>query len=323
MRVLVTGGAGYIGSHVARALVRAGHEVEALDDLSRGHREMAARAGVPLIEADVRDGNALDRVLAREWDAVVHLAALALVPESVEREKLYEEVNVVGSLALLDSMTLARVPRLIFASSAAVYGEPSTPGTREDAMRSPLNPYGRTKHVFEFVLEGLPPDAGLRWLSLRYFNVAGASDEGDLGERHDPETHLVPRLLEAAFAGEPFTVFGRDHATRDGTCVRDFVHVEDVARANVLALSRIDQASGVAINVGSGRPTTVLEAVSACERVLGKSVRIEDRPRRPGDPSVLVAHVSRAERILGFRAERSLEDAISSQARFVSLHRPP
>jgi UDP-arabinose 4-epimerase len=320
MRVLATGGAGYIGSHCVRALARAGHEVEILDDLSRGHRAFVERLGVPLHEVDLRDAAATERALARGWDAVLHFGALALVQESVEKPGLYWDVNLRGGRNLLAAMRRASVPRLVVSSTAAVYGEPRETPIREDAARAPVNAYGATKLAFEYALRAEADATGLRYLALRYFNAAGASDEGDLGERHDPETHLVPRLVRAARLGEPFSIFGRDHGTRDGTCLRDFIHVEDLARAHVLALEKLDSTGENALNLGSGTGQTVLEVVATAERVLGKKVTVEDRPRRPGDPDVLLADTARAERVLGFRAERSLDDAIRSAARF--LDRP-
>jgi UDP-arabinose 4-epimerase len=317
MRVLATGGAGYVGSHCVRALVRAGHEVEVLDDLSRGHRAFAERLKTPLHEVDLRDLAATELVLRRGFDAVLHFGALALVGESVEKPGLYWDVNFKGGLNLLAAMRRANARRLVVSSTAAVYGEPRTTPITEDSPRAPCNAYGATKLAFEYALEAEASATGLRYLALRYFNAAGASDEGDLGERHDPETHLIPRLVRAARKGEPFTLFGRDHATRDGTCLRDFVHVEDLARAHVLALEKLDRTHERALNLGSGTGQTVLEVVATAERILGKKVLVEDRPRRPGDPSVLLADTSRAARALDFRAERSLEDSIRSAARFL------
>ena len=318
MRVLATGGAGYVGSHCVRALVRAGHEVEVLDDLSRGHRSFVERLKVPLHVADLRDEAALERVLRQGFDACLHFAALALVPESVERPEAYWDVNFKGGLALLRALRAAKVQRLVVSSTAAVYGEPRETPVPEDSSRAPTNPYGATKLAFEYAVEAESRATGLRALALRYFNAAGASDEGDLGERHDPETHLIPRLIRAAKKGEPFTVFGRDHPTRDGTCLRDFVHVEDLARAHRLALEKLDRTHARALNLGSGTGHTVLEVVAAAEKVLGKKVRLEERPRRPGDPSVLVADARRAEEVLGWKAERTLEDSIRSAARFLA-----
>jgi len=318
MRVLATGGAGYVGSHCVRALRRAGHEVEILDDLSRGHRQFAERLAVPLHVADLRDLAATEKVLRRGYDAVLHFAALALVPESVARPAPYWDVNLAGGLNLLAAMRSAGVRRLVVSSTAAVYGEPLATPIPEDAPRAPVNPYGATKLAFEFALAAEASATGLRSLALRYFNAAGASDEGDLGERHDPETHLIPNLIAAAKKRRPFLVQGRDHPTRDGSCLRDFIHVADLARAHVLALEKLDATHDRALNLGSGSGQTVLEVVAAAERVLGRKIELEDGPRRPGDPSALVADPSRAEKVLGFKAERTLEDSIRSAERFLS-----
>ena len=196
--------------------------------------------------------------------------------------------------------------------------EPLAVPIPEDAPHAPVNPYGATKLAFEFAIRAEASATGLRHMALRYFNAAGASDEGDLGEKHDPETHLIPNLIRAATRGEPFLVHGRDHPTRDGSCLRDFIHVEDLARAHVLALEKLDTTHERALNLGSGKGDTVLDVVAAAERVLGRKIALEARPRRPGDPSSLVADPSRAEKVLGFKTERSLEDSIRSAARFLA-----
>lgn len=317
MRVLATGGAGYVGSHCVRALQRAGHAVEVLDDLSRGHRSFAERLGVTLHAVDLRDAPATEKVLARGFDAVMHFAGLALVAESVARPELYWAVNFRGGLNLLGAMRRSGVGKLVFSSTAAVYGEPRETPIPEDAPRAPMNPYGATKLAFEYALAAEANASGLRFTALRYFNAAGASDEGDLGEKHDPETHLIPRLVRAARRAEPFSLYGRDHATRDGTCLRDFIHVEDLARAHVLALEKLEGPHERALNLGTGSGQTVVEVVAAAERVFGKKIQVEHKERRPGDPAVLVADPSRAERALGWKAERTLEDSIRSAERFL------
>jgi UDP-glucose-4-epimerase GalE len=317
MRVLVTGGAGYVGSHAVRALQRAGHEVSVLDNLSRGHRETIQKLGVPLLELDLREPEALEHALAPGYDAVIHFAALALVQESTENPDLYWDVNFKAGRNLLEAMRRSGVQRLIVSSTAAVYGEPEATPIVEGSRKIPVNPYGASKLAFEYALEGEARSWGLRFVALRYFNACGASDERDLGERHDPETHLIPRLVRAVREREPFELYGRDHPTRDGTCLRDFIHVEDLARAHVLALERLDLAHGKALNLGTGTGRTVLEVVRTAERVLGKSALLVERRRRPGDPGQLVADPSLAERALGFRTERSLEDAIRSHDEFL------
>jgi UDP-arabinose 4-epimerase len=318
MRVLATGGAGYVGSHCVRALQRAGHDVEILDDLSRGHREFAERLKAPLHVCDLRDLAATERVLAKGWDAVVHFAAFALVGESVAKPELYWDVNFRGGLNLLAAMRKAGVKRIVVSSTAAVYGEPLAVPISEDSPRAPVNPYGATKLAFEYALRAEANATGLRWLALRYFNAVGASDAGDLGERHEPETHLIPNVLRAARKDEPFQLYGRDHATRDGSCLRDFIHVEDLGRAHVLALEKVDTTHERALNLGTGSGQTVLEVLAAAERVLQKKIRLEERPRRPGDPAALVADPSRAAKALGFKTERSLDDAIRSAERFLA-----
>lgn len=319
MRVLATGGAGYVGSHAVRALLRAGHDVALLDDLSRGHERNVTRLGVELHRVDLRDRDAVLRALEKARpDAVLHFAGLALVGESVANPPLYWAVNFQGGLNLVAAMRRVGVRKLVVSSSAAVYGEPLTVPIAEDAPRAPVNPYGASKLAFEQALEREEWSSSLDWLALRYFNAAGASDEGDLGERHDPETHLVPNLVRAAREGTPFRLHGRAHPTRDGTCLRDLIHVEDLARAHVLALGKLGATHVRALNLGTGRGTTVLETVAAAERVLGRKVQVEDGPARPGDPPALVADPSRAEKTLGFKATRTLEDAIASHDRFVS-----
>ncbi len=318
MKVLATGGAGYVGSHVVRALLRAGHDVTVLDDFSRGSRATVERLRVPLLAVDLRDAKATASALASGgFEAVLHFAAFAIVPESVANPRLYWDVNFQGGLNLVAAMRKAGVRKLVVSSTAAVYGEPLATPIPEDAPHAPVNPYGATKLALEKALENEEWSAGLSWIALRYFNAAGASDEGDLGEAHDPETHLVPNLVRAALRDEPFLLHGRDHATPDGTCLRDLVHVEDLARAHVLALSKLGATHERALNLGTGRGRTVLEVVRAAEAVLGKKVKVEERPRRPGDPARLVAAVERAWTTLGWKAERSLEDVIASQARFV------
>ncbi len=318
MRVLATGGAGYVGSHCVRALRRAGHEVEILDDLSRGHRAFAEVLKTPLHVADLRDLAATEAVLRRGWDAVMHFAALALVPESVASPAPYWDVNLHGGVNLLAAMRRTGVRRLVVSSTAAVYGEPLIVPTPEDVPRAPVNPYGATKLAFEYALQAEANATGLRYLALRYFNAAGASDEGDLGERHDPETHLIPNLIRAAKKKEPFLVHGRDHPTRDGSCLRDFIHVEDLARAHVLALENLDRTEERALNLGTGTGDTVLDVVRAAEEVLGTKIALEPRPRRPGDPASLVADPARAAKVLGFKTERTLADSIRSAARFLA-----
>lgn len=320
MRVLVTGGAGFVGSHVARELARSGHEVELLDDLSTGRRENAERLGLKLHELDVRDLERVSALLAeRRTEAVVHAAARAIVSESVARPELYFEANVRGGLALLEALRRTGVGRLVVSSTAAVYGAPEVGWIEESSPFRPLSPYGATKAAFEVAVELHERAHGLRAVRLRYFNAAGAHEEGDLAERHEPETHLVPRLVAAARSGEPFTIHGSDYDTPDGTAVRDLVHVQDLARAHVLALERLDAVAGRAINLGSGNGCSVLKAVAAVERVLGKKIALERAPRRPGDPPRLVAKVGLARELLGWTATRDLDAIVRDAARALGV----
>lgn len=321
MHVLVTGGAGYIGSHVVRALQRARHSVIVLDDLSTGHEELIAANDVPLVEGDVGDRRALREVFSRQpVDAVIHVAGRALAPESVRDPARYFEGNVTGPLGLLEAMRAARVTRLVFSSTCAVYGIPDRLPITEACPRRPISPYGSSKLAFEFALEAWRPAYGLKALALRYFNVAGASADGDLGELHDPETHLIPNLLLAAAAGKACPLYGTDYPTRDGTAERDYLHVEDLAEAHVAALSRLDTLDlnqAGAINLGTGQGATVREVLAAVERVTERKVQVVTHPRREGDPPALVADPSRAHTLLGWRAKRNLDDMVRSAWRFL------
>lgn len=326
MRVLVTGGAGYIGSHVVRALLEAGHEVAVLDDLSTGHRALVERNGVPLFEGDLGDRAVLDRALPG-CDAVVHVAGKALVPESVRDPGPYFRVNAEAGRALLEAMLAHDVRRIVFSSTCAVYGVPERLPIREDFPRRPLSPYGASKLAFEHVLEAYAHAFGVLPLALRYFNVAGAHRSGDLGELHDPETHLIPNVLRAVRTGAPLDVFGTDYDTRDGTAERDYIHVEDLARAHVLAVERLDElgplagrASGLALNLGLGRGATVLEVVRAVEGVTGRPVPRRERPRREGDPAALVADPSLAREVLRFEARHDLRAMVESALGFAERH---
>lgn len=320
MRVLVTGGAGYVGSVVTEELLGAGHEAVVYDDLSKGHRD-AVPEGADLVEADLLDADALRRALGgRGIEGVVHLAAASLVGESVVDPAQYYRKNVVGGLVLLDAMRAEGARLLVFSSSAAVYGEPEKQPVEETDPLRPTSPYGETKMAFERALAWYGAAYGLRHASLRYFNAAGATARR--GERHDPETHLVPIALRAALGEIPEVVlFGDDYPTRDGTCVRDYVHVLDLASAHVLALEALasDAASG-AYNLGcGGEGYTVREVIEAAAAVSGRRVPVRVGPRRPGDPAVLVASSARAERELGWRpARRDLAEIVGSAFRWMS-----
>lgn len=312
MKVLVIGGAGYVGSVTAEALLAAGHDVVIYDNLSRGHAG-AVPPGAELVVADLADTARLARVLARgRFDAVMHFAALSLVAESVREPARYFQQNVGLTLRLLELMLGAGVRRFVFSSSAAVYGEPRSVPIEEDHPTAPTNPYGQTKLMVEAALDWLGRLAGLRYASLRYFNAAGATDR--LGEDHRPETHLIPSVLEVAAGRRPFIeVFGRDYPTPDGTCIRDFVHVADIADAHLKALEKLDGGS-IVCNLGSGSGYSVLEVIEAARQVTGRPVPVRFGPRRPGDPAVLVASRARAGQVLGWRPKYDDLEAIIGSA---------
>jgi UDP-glucose-4-epimerase GalE len=321
-RVLVVGGAGYIGSHCVRALLERGDEVVVLDDLSTGHPEAV---DCEIVQADVRDASALDRVLATApFDAALHLAAKALVGESVTRPELYFDVNVGGTSALAHALVRAEVPALVFSSTCAVYGTPTTTPVREDHPKHPESPYGQSKWMAEQVLQQLSAAGRLATASLRYFNAAGAHPDGTLGESHAPETHLIPLALQARLGDRgPLQVFGRDWPTPDGTCVRDYIHVQDLAGAHLAALDALIRGAGSgAWNLGTGHGRSVLEVLSAIERQTGAPVPWTEAPRRPGDPAAVWACADRAARDLGWTAQHtSLDDIVRDAWRWASSPR--
>ncbi|WP_199099342.1 UDP-glucose 4-epimerase GalE [Dyella sp. ASV21] len=302
MNVLLCGGAGYIGSHMARYLAGEGVGVTVLDNLCTGHRE-AVQWG-DLIEADLLDSAALDRALgSRRFDAVMHFCAHSLVGESMVSPYRYYQNNVTGTLNLLEAMQRHGVQRLVFSSSAAVYGQPNSAVIDEDHPKAPINPYGASKLMVERVLADAAVAYGLRSVALRYFNAAGASADGSIGESHQPETHLIPNVLRAVLGSGPaLKVFGDDYPTLDGTCVRDYVHVEDLAQAHQLALSYLSGREGAHVfNLGSGHGYSVRQVIAAAEQVTGRPVPHTLAPRRAGDPAVLVASSERAQQELGWR----------------------
>jgi len=303
MRVLVTGGAGYIGSVTARLLLRRGHEVEILDDFSAGHRQ-ALPPGAPLHVGDLADPAVLDRAFRRPFDAVVHFAARSLVGESMQQPLPYWRVNVGGTVALLGRVALGGARRCVLSSSAAVYGEPAAVPIPESAPLAPVNPYGRTKVAMEGVLADAAVAHGLGAVALRYFNAAGAAD--GLGEDHEPESHLIPRLLRSLLdPAVEFRLLGDDYPTPDGTCVRDYVHVQDLAEAHALALEWAERPGFTAINLGNARGHSVREVVAAAAEVAGRPITPVIAPRRPGDPAQLVASNALARELLGWTPGRS------------------
>jgi len=289
MNVFVTGGAGYIGSHTVRLLLEAGHQVTVYDNLSEGHA-----AAVPeglLVRGDLADVDALTAALsAKTFDAVMHFAAHCSVGESVTEPEKYYTNNVVNSLKLLRAMLAAGVKRIVFSSSAATYGNPLQTPITETHPQEPINPYGRTKLIFEQALADYAPAYCLGYTSLRYFNAAGAAPDGKLGEDHDPETHLVPLVLHAAMGKrEKVSVFGTDYDTPDGTCVRDYIHIHDLAQAHILALEAMQPGEGRIYNLGNGEGYSVREVIRTAEKVVGHAIPHDETPRRPGDPATLVA----------------------------------
>jgi UDP-arabinose 4-epimerase len=309
--VLVIGGAGYIGSHTARALRRAGHEVIIFDNLSTGYELLAT--GFELVKGDVLDKSALAKALSRS-DAIMHFAAHAYVGESVTNPRKYFHNNVEGGLSLLNAAVDAGVSKIIFSSTCAVYGVPAKVPIEENIPRQPVNPYGVSKLFFEQALEGYDRAYGFRYASLRYFNASGADESGEIGELHDPETHLIPLALRAAAGvGPALQVFGSDYPTRDGTCVRDYIHVNDLASAHVRALEHLAAGKeSFAVNVGTGAGASVREVISAVENVTGKAVPHTLVPRRPGDPPALVANPAKAHSLLNWKATRGLDEIVST-----------
>jgi len=311
--VLVTGGAGYIGSFTRRALEAAGHRSVTLDNLSTGHREFVDG---DIVIGDTRDGAQLRRILAeRRIDAVIHFAASALARQSVAQPDIFYDNNVNGCLALLEACRQARVMAFVFSSSCAIYGNPRYVPIDEDHPEDPISPYGRTKLVCEWLLRDWARAFGLRYAALRYFNAAGGAPDGSLGEWHDPESHLIPLAMTAAVSGRPLSIFGADLDTPDGTCVRDYIHVQDLARAHVLALDRL-LAGGppLALNLGTGIGHSIREVLASVERVTGRRVPAETAPAHPGDPPRLVANADRARDVLGFACQWTDLDAIVASA---------
>jgi UDP-glucose-4-epimerase GalE len=310
--VLLVGGAGYIGSHTAKYLAQRGFLPVVYDDLSRGHRQ-AVKWG-PLEVGDIADGARLAEVLARHRPrAVVHFAAFAYVGESVTDPARYYRNNVAGTLSLLEAMRAAEVRTLVFSSTCATYGVPTAVPIVEESPQNPINPYGRTKLMIEQVLADYSQAYDFRCICLRYFNAAGADPDGELGEDHDPEPHLIPLVLEAAAGRRPsVSIFGDDYPTRDGTCVRDYIHVTDLAQAHALALRHLlSGGASVNLNLGNGAGYSVREVIDAAEKVTGKKIPVVHGPRRPGDPPELVGSAERARALLGWRPEHaSLESII-------------
>jgi UDP-glucose-4-epimerase GalE len=303
MRILVTGGAGYIGSHAVRLFLARGHDVWVYDNLSEGHRR--AVPAERLIVGDLGEVQRLDHaLLMHRIEAVVHFAAFAYVGESVRDPGKYYQNNLVNTLHLLEAMRRHQVGRFVFSSTCATYGVPERVPITEDEPQRPINPYGAGKLAVERALADYAVAYGLGYAALRYFNAAGASPDGTLGEDHDPETHLIPLVLDVALGRRPhIEVFGTDYPTPDGTCVRDYIHVDDLAEAHRLALEALQPGKGLRYNLGTGRGYSVREVIRTAEEVTGKPIAVKEGPRRPGDPPVLVAASEKVQRELGWRPQ--------------------
>ena len=320
MNILVTGGAGYVGSIVTEELLKQGYRAIVLDNLQQGHRE-AIPSGAELIVADICQSKSLDTVFNQtKIDAVMHMAAETVVEYSMTDPKRYFRNNIVGGMNLLDTMLQYGVLKFIFSSSAAVYGEPDETPISENQPKVPVNSYGESKLIFEHILYWYGRAYGLKYISLRYFNAAGAS--GQLGEDHHPESHLIPNLLKAASYGKsPVPIFGTDYPTKDGTCIRDYINVIDIAKAHVLALEKLDTLSSRVYNLGNGSGYSVFEVLDAAKRVTDTNIPTEILQARKGDPAVLVASSARAEAELGWKPQcPELEDTIESAWRWIKTH---
>ena len=318
--VLVTGGAGYIGSHACKALAQVGYTPVTYDNLSRGHRS-AVKWG-PFEHGDLLDGDRLTEVLSvHKPHAVMHFAALALVGESVDHPDLYFRNNVDGSRMLLEAMIRAEVSKIVFSSTCAVYGLPNRVPISETAPLNPINPYGETKLKVEQMLAKHQESGALSYLALRYFNAAGADPDGDIGEDHDPEPHLIPRVLSAATGKGSLVVNGNEYPTPDGTCIRDYIHVTDLALAHMAALNLLESNSGSrALNLGTGKGYSIMEVIESAEKVTGQSISFQIGEPRPGDPPALVADSRQAQSVLEWQPERSdLDTMIADAWRWIQI----
>lgn len=322
MKLLVTGGAGYVGSHAVKRLIAGGHEVWVFDNLVYGHRACVEALGLAedrFIEGSLSDRALVEKTLKENGiEAVMHFAAYAYVGESVTDPAKYYQNNVVGTLSLLDSMHATGVKNIVFSSTCATYGVPTQVPIPEDHGQSPINPYGFTKLVIEHALADYHHAYDFNYAALRYFNASGAAEDGTIGEDHDPETHLIPLILDVALGKrEHITIFGTDYPTADGSCIRDYIHVDDLADAHLAAIQKLVDAGGdklaIRCNLGTGVGSSVREVIAACEKATGKSIKTVEGERREGDPPELVADPAGAERILGWRAKRTdIEETVAS-----------
>lgn len=321
MRILVVGGAGYIGSHACRVLERAGHDVWVFDNLSVGHPESVAPGR--LIQGEVADGTLVRQVLSQyEIDAVMHFAAFALVGESVAEPAKYYRNNVIAAIELLDAMRDCNVRRFVFSSTTATYGQPDTIPIAETTRQDPINPYGFTKLVIERALADYAKAYGLGYAALRYFNAAGADPSGEIGEDHDPESHIIPIVLQVALGQRSHvTIYGDDYPTPDGTCIRDYVHVNDLGTAHLAALERLQDGQGICVNLGTGRGTSVREIIDACRSVTGHPIPEQIGERRPGDPAELVADARLANQVLQWTPQYiDIQETIATAWRWHQSH---
>ncbi|MDR0869233.1 MAG: UDP-glucose 4-epimerase GalE [Planctomycetaceae bacterium] len=328
MNILVTGGAGYIGSHAVRQLVKAGHNVVILDNLSYGHKQ-SLPDGVPFYQTDIAETNKVEEILrTHRIEAVMHFAAFISVGESVEKPLRYYRNNTAGAMSLLEAMERAGVKRFVFSSTAATYGEPAEVPIYETTPQNPINPYGRSKWFVEQILKDIAAaDPDFRFIAFRYFNVAGASADASIGEDHQPETHLIPLVLFAAMGKRPnIKVFGTDYPTEDGTCIRDYVHVDDLIAAHILAVETLGNAPQAAAantfyNLGIGRGYSVKEILDASEKVVGGKIPTVHGERRPGDPAKLYANSDKVQKELGWKPQHTdTEEVIATAWKWHTTH---
>jgi len=313
MAVLVTGGAGYIGSHTVRQLTGKGFEVVVLDNLSRGHIE-SIPGNVHFEKADLLNEEGLKNAIGKyKIDAVIHFAAFAYVGESVENPSLYYRNNVIGSFNLIKVISELGIKKFVFSSTCSIYGNPENVPISEKEPANPINPYARTKYMIENILSDFETAYGLKYAALRYFNAAGDSDDGSIGESHEPEPHLIPLVLFTALGKrDSIKIYGDDYDTPDGTCIRDYIHVNDLADAHIKALKYIENGASTVINLGTGNGYSVKEIIEAARRITGKEIKAEITGRRAGDPTVLVADNKKAKELLGWNPEYNLDGILKS-----------